>query len=430
MTRHGTQVTERLARWANVGERDAPVTFVGRSPEIDLAIRQLATWQAGEAHGRTLVIQGAPGAGKTALLGEIARRLPSVLPGATSIYRATPWNRHSAHSVLHTLATQMMGVPADALRTTTGTVSSIGVKAVGAARQDRSRSLAPPALATWDDFATLFASQSDQAKPTLLLVDEIQRIHDDDETTDLLYHLHDQTVFPLVLVCGGLSTSAARLGEVGISRLDETHIVCIDALTAEEAQRSLEESLRILADDVGSIAGHPDQWARRLAPPTQGWPQHVTCHFRSAAETLLESGRLAFDERNLRSALARADGHVRHYYDRRLEASRTDPMIVHAVHAAIGQRVVRRTDAMAIIDAVLPVLGFYVREDHNRNFPSTGDCVQQMLHAGVIAYATTATTSPLSVPIPSMAAHIGSLLPREGRAEIQRVLGLPSGSSV
>ncbi len=32
----------------------------------------------------------------------------------------------------------------------------------------------------------------------------------------------------------------------------------------------------MMAEDIG-IAGHPDEWARHLAPRTHGWPQQVTC---------------------------------------------------------------------------------------------------------------------------------------------------------
>jgi len=121
---------EKLARWANVGERGAPVAFAGREREIDLAIRQLEAWQPGTMPGRTVVAQGAPGAGKTALLGEIARRLPERLPNAEAIYMPTPWIDDNVPNVLEELAVKMAGVPADALRTTKGSETAAGVKAV------------------------------------------------------------------------------------------------------------------------------------------------------------------------------------------------------------------------------------------------------------------------------------------------------------
>ena len=424
MARVPPNAAERLANWASVGERDAPVAFVGRDREIDLALRQLATWQSGASRGRTVIAQGAPGAGKTALLREIGQRLPTVLPNAVSIYLPTPWLDEDVPHLLAELAARMMGASPDILRTTKESKTAGGVRALATATHAESRSVSPPRLHTWTAFERMFAPMANQAKPTLLLVDEVQRFGSGEAAKNLLFHLHDQTTFPLVLACGGLSTSAGRLGEVGLSRPTETNVLHIDALTLDEAQRSLEESLGVMAEDVGGIAGHPDQWARKLAVPTQGWPQHVTVHFRAAPEALIESDRLAFDDANLLTALARAEDSMRRYYERRLEASRTDAMVVFALHETIARRDVRRLDAFAVVDAVRPLLGRYGEQDHDRNFPHPADCVDQMLYAGVVAYASSATTSPLSVPIPSMAAHIAHRLTAEQRTSIRRALGL------
>ena len=423
MTPQRTDASAKLERWANVGERDAPAVFVGREREIDLAISQLATWQAGASRGRTVVAQGAPGAGKTALLDQIGRQLIERLPGAVAISRATPWNRRSARNVLHALAARMMGRAADEFRTTAGTESSIGARAVATARHSRSESTAPPELSCWDDLETLFSDQAGRAKPTLLLVDEIQRLGEDEETKDLLYHLHDQATFPIVLICGGLSTSAAHLRELGLSRLADGNVLRIGALTTEEAEQCLEESLRMMAEDVG-IDGHPDHWARQLAPATHGWPQHVTCHIRAAAAALRAS-ELAFDAGNLHKAAALADAAMRDYYEQRLETSATDAMVVFAVHQSISRRPLRRTEAAAVVDSVRPLLGSADGEEHDRTFRHPRDCVERMIHAGVIAYAGATTTSSLSIPIPSMAGHVAGLLSADQREDVRRTLGLP-----
>ncbi len=423
MTETQSQAASKLTRWANVGERGAAVAFVGREAEIGVAIDQLATWHPGTSPGRTVVAQGAPGAGKTALLHEIGRRLSRRLPQATAIYRATPWRRHSVGNVLLSLAEQMMGASRDAFRTTAGTTTSIGAKAIALARHDRSQSRAPPSLACWDDLETLFAHQSQQAKPTLLMVDEIQRIGDDAETADLLFQLHDQTTFPVVLVCGGLSTSAARLREVGISRLVDANVLRIDALEPEQAERCLEQSLGMMADDVG-ISGHADHWARQLAPETGGWPQHVTSHIRAAAAALRASGRFAFDGGNLDSARRRAQADMRHYYEQRLETSRTDAAVVFAVHEAARQRETYADDAADVVGIVAATLSGQRRSSHEGRFPDGMRCVEKMLHAGVIAYAGSTSTSPICVPIPSMAAHIARALSAEQRTDILCTLGL------
>jgi hypothetical protein len=212
--------------------------------------------------------------------------------------------------------------------------------------------------------------------------------------------------------------------------LDPKRVQRIDALTLDEARQSLDESLRKMAEDVGGlggIVGHPDLWARRMAPATHGWPQHVTCHLRAAAEALLGSQRLAFDDDNLGSALDGAAVSMTQYYDQRLGAARTHQLVVFAVHEAIKDHLVRRPDAMAVVDIACEMLGRYEREDHRQNFRHTGDCVDQMLYAGVIAYASTGPTSPLSIPIPSMATYIAGLLSAGQRDAVRKALGHTAG---
>ena len=425
MTQEKKEVSAKLERWENVGERGPPVAFVGRKAEINRAIAQLAAWEPGWAPGRTVVAQGAPGAGKTALLHEIGRRLPTVVPNATSLYLPTPWNDAAVPEVLGELATEMMHVPSDALRTTRSSETAAGLRALATARHAESQSMSPPEVDTWSAFRRQFKPLANRARPTLLLVDEIQRIGGGEATKDLLYHLHDQTTFPIVLVCGGLSTSSAHLRRLGLSRVADANVLRIDALTPAETEHCLDESLRMMAEDVG-IDGHPDHWARRLAPATHGWPQHVTCHVRTAAASLRASGRLAFDNGNLASTLALAEAAMRDYYEQRLETSESHAMLVFAVHESIRQKPLRRTEAVAVVASVRPLLEPEDGDEHDRNFQHPRDCVQRMLRAGVIAYAGATTTSPLSIPIPSMAMHVAGTLSPDQRKNVRHALGLPA----
>ena len=408
MAKRETDAAAKLNRWANVGERDAPTVFVGRQREIDLAITLLDTWDKGRSRGRTILAPGAPGAGKTALLHEIGRRLPARVRNAASIYLPTPWNDAAVPDVLAELAVKMLGVQADALRTPRSS------EALATARIAETRSASGAEMSTWSAFRRLFGPLSEQANPTLLLVDEVQRMGGGEATKDLLYHLHDQTTFPIVLVCGGLSTSASHLRRLGLSRLADGNILPIAALSAAEALHCLEESLRKMASDVG-IAGHADQWARRFAHSAQGWPQHATCHIRAAATALLASGRLAFDAANLADAIALAGSAMADYYEQRLETAEAAALVVFAVQEAIARGPTRRHDAASVVDSVRPLLGRVDGEEHDRNFAQAMDCVERMLHAGVIAYAGPTRTSPLAIPIPSLAAHVASRVPAEQR---------------
>ena len=422
MAQEHIEVSDKLDRWLNIGERDAPVAFTGRDREIALAIRQLTTWQQRTSRGRTVIALGAPGAGKTAMLYEIGRRLPEVRRDATAIYMPTPWVDEDVPGLIEELAIIMMGVDATTLRSTRTQVTTAGVKVMATMQHGEPRSESPPRLNTWSAFEQEFSSLAERARPTLLLVDEVQRMGTGEATRNLLYYLHDQSTFPVVLVCSGLSTSASHLRGLGLSRVDEGKVLHIQALDVSEAGRCLEESFSMMADDVG-IEGHPDRWARQLASATHGWPQHITCHIRAVATALGSSGRLAFDGTNLDEARRMAAINMCQYYEQRLETSRTHATIVFAVQEATKDGKTQAEDAADVVERVVPTLSGSRRAQHIARFRDAMQCVQQMLHAGVVSYSGNTTLSPLTVPIPSLAAHVASLLSTEQRKGIRRLLG-------
>ena len=109
---------------------------------------------------------------------------------------------------------------------------------------------------------------------------------------------------------------------------------------------------------------------------------------------------------------------MRRYYDQRLEASRTNPAIVYAVYEVVRSREVGADEAADVVDEVTATLAGSSRIRHEADFPTGIHCIDQMLHA---AYASSATTSALSIPIPSMATHIANLLSAEKRDSVRRV---------
>ena len=68
-----TDVRRSLERLAEAGDRFAPVVFAGRTAELALLESAVRGVQRGE-NGRTVVMQGVPGVGKTALRDEFAAR--------------------------------------------------------------------------------------------------------------------------------------------------------------------------------------------------------------------------------------------------------------------------------------------------------------------------------------------------------------------
>ncbi len=67
-------IQSRLRELSESGERGEPLVFAGREDIIQMAERKMRQLPPNGAAGNTVLIEGAPGAGKTALLGEISRR--------------------------------------------------------------------------------------------------------------------------------------------------------------------------------------------------------------------------------------------------------------------------------------------------------------------------------------------------------------------
>ena len=198
-------------------DRSRPVHFSGRLHELDVILSRAEHAQSRGA-GSTIVIQGAPGAGKSALLDEAARRFVAAGADRKAIYLGTPWKRAGESLVLERLAREAFGEPEGSLRTTQ-TVAKTASLSATVATGTRSQTVATPPvdLPDWVGFENRFANRTQEAARTLLLVDECQTFEDD--AGSLLRALHTENQFPFLLVCGGLSDTSERLVALGLSRL-------------------------------------------------------------------------------------------------------------------------------------------------------------------------------------------------------------------
>lgn len=68
-------IRQHLQDLIDAGERADPLVFSGREEEIDRIVRIAGRLPPDGRQGRTMLIQGAPGSGKTALIAEVSTRL-------------------------------------------------------------------------------------------------------------------------------------------------------------------------------------------------------------------------------------------------------------------------------------------------------------------------------------------------------------------
>ena len=255
--------------------------FVGRKLELAIFREALElTAEEGGSCGKdeTLVVQGPPGAGKTALLEECAV-LAAARPNHV-VVRLQPDELGSAHGLIHAIDAAV-GVPA---------VPRIFRKL--AKRGGRIEPVAlGPKTATGGPPAMLLKARERlwRRKVIVLLVDEAQNIPVSDASRGIVQYLHGAArEARILLACYGLGDTLEVLFEAGVSRLSARRTSTLQALAIAEARESI---ARVFAAcGVQGSEAERERWLDALADLSQGWPQHVRAVTSVALEELSACG--------------------------------------------------------------------------------------------------------------------------------------------
>ena len=388
-------------------DRSRPVHFSGRLHELDVILSRAEHAQSGSA-GSTVVIQGAPGAGKSSLLDEAARRFTATGADRKAIYVGTPWKRVGENLVLERLAREAFAEPEDSFRATQTLAKGASVSAK-VATGTRSQTVATPPvdLPDWVGFENRYANRTREAARTLLLVDECQTFEDD--AGSLLRALHTQNRFPFLLVCGGLSDTSERLATLGLSRLGNDALIELGELSIDEARESAQQTLGWTLENAADppirhTEAQIEQWADQLSSESLGWPQHLASYMAGAWHALSATTNLELSETNLGIALDRGRRLCSTYYANRLQAAKTDPRVALAVHIELADEGTQAKAYDAIKNAVgkLPEAA---RAAHEYNHPGGPmDCLSAMLKAGVVSRSPDGIH--MRSPIPTMTDYL------------------------
>ena len=325
-----------LRAFAFEDDRLPPPAFVGRRDVIADVERAVAEAAAGGAavRGRTRLVFGAPGAGKTSLLDELARRWRARAAGGDASAPAPvdcePGELASpvafTEAVLSALAPGSSFDAAEAT-TTEGGGGVPGFVRLGVSRTTSIPSLIDSVRAGRTPWAAIreAAAPEHLARPVVLLVDEAQNMPGDpggDGRTRLLTELHGgRHGLPILAVLGGLGSAKQVMARRGISRFARGAVHSLPLLTGAESAEAVE---RFLARH--RIAGGEEaraRWRRHLAEACGGWPQHLHDYLCGAARALADAGG-DLERADLGAALAAGDDWRREYYDARLEGVEAD----------------------------------------------------------------------------------------------------------
>ena len=331
-------VRDSLTRLAESSDRTSPAVFAGREGEFGLLDSAVRGVQRDEA-GHTVVVQGVPGAGKTALLNEYAARLLTANVTAERPIIPVPLQPGAINappvSIAQEIDRQFREFQASdewgrrVNRAVSGASLVANVLFAALTKKDfgdfRTSARAPDSLPiALEDYV---AFRLDRRESTIvLLVDEAQNLHDTNRVRDHLGMLHGgiKGSTQVLLACFGLENTTDRLGELGLSRLANGHIRSIGALSDEDAKRTVTGALEAALADF-SFDGSFDEvrrtrWIRAAAATilaeSANFPHHLANGCRALAQIALQEG--IGDEPPTEKLRTQCREHKRQYYDARL----------------------------------------------------------------------------------------------------------------
>lgn len=379
-----TPLHERLRELVAMDDRGDPYAFVGRAEELAL-LREVSLHLPPMGQpGRTVLIMGAPGAGKTALASRFVSELASDTEKPTAVVELrSNQTRPDGFAFFMRQAAHFLGG-----KRTSGVLSN----------HDTCKDIA----------ASLGRKGFRPYKRLIVFVDEVQALIPGGGAAEVLTELHKQRSLPIMTICAGLSNSEAALDDAGVSRPVADLTMRPGCLSADEARQSVRSALGELRT-LGLEAG-PDVvglWADRIAVASDGWPKHLQTYMRAMFKTLATLHRPSLDRADLGQAIEAGHEARVAYYNARLKAGRTPPPIVASLHRAMAQGEVAHWDALNVIHGAAETLRTSapgVANTWDRQFGGDAQaCFARLLHAGLVSLDA---NDICHSPIPSLSAYV------------------------
>ncbi len=228
--------------------------------------------------GTTFLIQGASGAGKTALLYECQKY---ALEAGWNVALISPTALWDTNELLNALGKGRK------MQLTRGS-GKFGVNALIKIKAGVDFTLL-------EKDRTPLEILSGTKKPLLLILDEAQVLSTEgipptnhrSTATSLLTFIHNGNLGkPAILLVAGLGTTIASFGKLGISRFGRNCVVELGALSKESERLVIEDWIK----KEGSGQGDSSAWLDAIAKETHGWPQHIQCYADLASKYLKANG--------------------------------------------------------------------------------------------------------------------------------------------
>ena len=384
--------------------------FRGRDAEFDVFRRAAGSLHDGRVGGGTMVFQGAPGAGKSALMEECleAVRRHSTPEAPWVALALNPGSLRYPDKIVRGMVDAANTESERLRREASGAVSRLLGEFLDRGRQilheipDRNVSLGG---VSWSGREREVSAEGlfEHVAPLLgkfhivVCVDEAQNTPVSGDTKGLLDCLHrDPQGIPLVAAFFGLSDTTCVLRRCGLSGFARGRVVTLAPLPHEDSARAIRDVFG--AYGFTGAPEHREAWVDRLAELSQGRPQHINCVAIAASRVIRANGG-RIDAAHLDEAVAAGEAYKREYYAGRLEAASGRHWIYRDLALAM-----ERNGGVLAWDGIESLTG----EVRGRTGESMEDFLTDALHAGLLA-PDRELPDHYRIPIPSLGDYLRAL---------------------
>ena len=381
-------------------DRATPPVFVGRAVELASLHQTVAAAKSG-AEGITAVVQGPPGAGKSALCNQFEQEARAAsgddAPVVVVAVDCRFFDRTPVSMVRELAATALL-------------------------RRGPSLELAAMSLDESSSLGTTldtFAEKMWPAAITLVLsIDEMQSMEDTPLVRRNLREIHSKRFRTNIAIVGfGLQDTAARLRRLGLSRLGSHQVETLGCMSGADASRLVDETfdhLRLASENedwrgyANALGFGADDWtswrnaARAvILEESVDFPHHLVNGIRAVCRMVL-AGELGYPgEEQLASLRQQCRESKKTYY-----AARLEPLANHTMALAAA---LRKANADGEVDAAV-VLNALEESDNNgrRTDDNTAaEVLNGLLGSGLL---TNRGTTMVGVEIPSLTRYLADEL--------------------
>ena len=386
--------------------------FAGREREFAAFFRGLRLLERGNVGGDTLLFQGAPGAGKTGFMREC---MEVVRRHSTS---AEPWvavevKPGTLINAADTVREVSEAVDAERRHqkkwdSRTGAIRMGAESWLRKARREvaeRGGGVAGVKLGAAPHDQRTAARQFKEAAPRwrgvriLVFIDEAQNLPTEQSAMAVLDCLHRGVEgIDLLAVFLGLSDTADRLGECGVSRPGAERLFDLGPLNEPDTNASIRATFDAYA--IGEEGSGRERWIKAIAESSQGWPQHMS---RVAVAAAREAKRhnLDLSAASLPTALAAGEAAKAEYYDQRLGRAMPWPELYKRLALAATEK----DGAYSLSKGRIEALSAPTLAKHGVRLE---DFLKESLHAGILAPAGPSRIS-YRIPVPSFVRYLREL---------------------